>query len=421
MATAKSTAAPSRKVKFTAAFVSKVVRGELDGEHGDSVTPLRIRRTSTGAQYLVRKKVAGKLISVTARDVHGTPIADAAKLWTLAEARTWARGVVADLTRGKPPVRREKPASDVVTFATLAAELLESYATEARPNSLKVRTLGVRDLQPLIGNMAVTDIKARDAVRAREAFNGKGRAVAQRAWVAAGWVMSHAVERELADGNPFGKGNVRPPARPAARARYPKLPELVAIDQAAAEVGTVGADVIRFAMRCPLRVGAITTLAWGEIDLAAGQIRLAVQAGRKFQSEQRIPLSGLAVELLAAIKGDREPPADAYVFPGPNGPIKGLTATYKRIQALTGFGGWSIHDFRRSVPSILMEMEEPGCDAYDLDRWLGHSVSSSLGSVGATYQRGDTFRPAKRAADAWDNVLRVALAPNVVSIRREVA
>jgi integrase len=394
--------------RFDAAFIRRVVAGELTGEFADTESPLRIRSTSTGAQFRIQKKVAGRVIKVTAHDDSGRIISDAARVWTLAEARRWAKAVDADLARGRAPAR--KPVVDgAVTFDEFAEELMKGYEKAARPNSVKARRYGLRDASTVIGSKPVAAIAAPDAVALREKYDGA--AVAQRAWIAANWVMAAAVERGLAPANPFARGNVRAPARPAARSRYPDLDEIVRIDAAAAEIGTAPANIVRFAIRLPMRAGAIASLTWGEVDLDAAEIRLMALPGRKFESDQRIPLPALAVAFLRAIR-PADPRPDALVFPGRDGGVvKGYAGLYRRLHALSETSGWSIHDLRRSVPSILMERDDPGCTAYDLDRMLGHSVRTSIGGTAAVYQRAEGFRSAKRAADAWDAVLREALRP----------
>jgi integrase len=235
--------------------------------------------------------------------------------------------------------------------------------------------------------------------------------------------MRHAVERGLADVNPFGRGQVRPPERAPSRTRYPKLPEIVAIERAAAKLGAAGdtgANIIRFAIRTALRATAITSLKWRELDLDAGEMHLEPIPGRKMKEKagiQRMPLNAMAVELLREVRPE-DPDPDALVFEHNGGPFKSWYALEKRLKPACGVHDWSPHDFRRAIPSILMEMDHPPCSAWDLDRFLMHSVSATMGSVAAVYQRSEGFRSAKRAAKGWDTVLRVALADNVVELRR---
>jgi integrase len=410
----------NRRRKFSAAFVTRVIKGELTGEFADTESPLRIKRTKTGATYLIRKRVDGRLQNISARDAHGSPVKDAARLWSLTEARTWASGVVADLTRGKAPVRRER-STEIVTFASLAAELMPAYEARYTANSVAVRKRGLASLEPIIGNKPVSEIGAADAVNVREKLPTV--ATKNRAWVAASWVMRHAVERGLADVNPFGRGQVRPPERTPSRTRYPKLPEIVAIESAAAKLGVAGdtgANIIRFAIRTALRATAITSLKWRELDLDAGEMHLEPIPGRKMKTEagvQRMPLNAMAVELLREVRpGDPDP--DALVFEHNGGPFKSWYALEKRLKPACGVYDWSLHDFRRSIPSIIMQLDDPPCSAWDLDRFLMHSVSATMGSVAATYQRAEGFRSAKRAADGWGDVLRSALADNFLMLRR---
>jgi integrase len=414
MTACKGTTRTDRRIKFSAAFITKLVRGELSGEFADTESPLRVRSTTTGAQFLIMRKVDGRVVRITARDVNNVPVHDAAKLWTLSQARLWAKNTVADITRGQVPTRPKT--SD--TFAGFAAALMTSYREKRRPNSVKARQLGLRDLDGIIGRKALSAITSADAVLVREALSGSP-ARATRAWASARWVMRAAVERGIITANPFAKDSVTPPVRPASRKRYPSLEDLVAIDKAAAAMGTTGGDVIRFAMRLPLRSGAITTLTWGEIDFDAGLIHLKAAPGRKIKEDVEVPLPPMAAAILRA-RRPKHPHPDAPVFPNSKGaPFSAWSSLYRDLHRASGTSGWSIHDMRRAVPTLTAQSPlAPEVTAFDLDRLLLHSISTTMSGVAAVYQRGQFLEAMRRAATGWERVLSAALSQNLVALRR---
>jgi len=426
MATSKAT---TTRVKFTPAFVARVIKGEIIGEFGDTESPLRIRSTSTGANYLIMKKSGGRVHRIVARDAEGVPVADAAKIWKLADARNWARGVVADLTRGKAPTR-SIPVGGVATFASLARELMEGYTLAgrrvpgykevARPNSVASRVRGLRDLDPIIGALPVAKVDALAAVRVRDLVQTP--ATATRAWAAARWVMSAAVERGIALANPFARGNVKAPARPADRERAPTLEEIVRIWRAAEEIGGTQGDITRFIFALPVRATAASNLVWDDIDLETGTLTIRPEPGSKLRRPLVMPLVGLARAIIEA-RRPRNPRGDSLVFGNSAGkPWASWSPLYRRLHPMSDTSGWSIHDARRSVPTILGNLAIEGVTAWDADSLLGHAVSTSMGSsVGAVYNRSDRLESARKAAMAWDAVLAAALGGTVTTLRRAAA
>jgi integrase len=170
-------------------------------------------------------------------------------------------------------------------------------------------------------------------------------------------------------------------------------------------------------MRLPLRREAAATLRWGEVDLDAGELRLSAEHGRKFKANQRVPLPGLAAELLAEIRPEN-PRGTDLVFPAADGgPFRSWSALYRDLRASSGISSWSIHDFRRAMVSITAEVR-PDVSETALDRLLTHSASATNSGVKAVYQRASGLASQRIAADAWDAILRGALTGTVTQLRR---
>ena len=90
MATA-TVARQSRRRKFTVAFVQAVIRGEHGtAEWRDTESPLKLKRTTTGAQYSVMRFRNGTTVGDRPRDETGAVIKDAACVMPLPKARDWA-------------------------------------------------------------------------------------------------------------------------------------------------------------------------------------------------------------------------------------------------------------------------------------------------------------------------------------------
>jgi len=401
-----------RVEKFTRTNLTALLKSAPAGRKiSEQASPLTLKVTTAGGQWIVVKKLAGKVVTFTPKTPDGTVIRNAANVWTPEQARDWARGVVGDLAKGLDPVPAKRPV--VPTFVELGAEHLAHYVRSAAANSIKARRRGLRDAAAVLPAGPVTEVDISAAARLQSAYP-QSPAKASQAWIAAKEVMRLAVVQGLVASNPFGA--LKAPKRPAGRTRYPRLEQLAAIERACREEGSVGAEIIRFVMRLPLRLGAATTLTWAEVDLESRELRLAPSEGRKFKAGQRLPLPDLAAELLAA----RRPPAPApgdLAFPTINGtPPANWSRLYARLHRLSGVAGWSAHDFRRAMVSITAELR-PDISEVHLDRLLTHSASSTNGGIKGVYQRASGFEGMRLACNGWDSLLRAALGSDRVQPR----
>ena len=398
-----------RRVRLTRAFVAAVVAGkEHPGPWTDTASPLRLKGTKTGGSYSTKRKIAGRTVILTPKAPDGSAIENSAKAMTLDQARAWAMGIVADLAAGKDPQPAKQDRQQ--TFAKAAEGYLTDYAKGHAPASVKSETWGVEYASRVIGKLPLDAIGAAEAQRIRTTY-AESPANARRAWGAARRVLDHAIAGGWSGPNPFA--GLRAPKAPKSRARYPRLHELVAIWRACEETQGTGADIIRFMVALPLRATTAASLTWGEVDLELQELRLRPGDGRKFSGEQVLPLPGLALEALPE-PGDPE----ALVFATATGrPFNGWSKAVSRIRKRSGVGGWSPHDLRRSMVSIVADLR-PDISEAALDRVLTHSASSTTSGVKAVYQRSAGMAGMRLAVDAWDEILRGALAGNVVPLRR---
>jgi len=410
----------SRRVKLTRAFIARVVAGTEDpGPWTDTESPLRLKGTAGGGSYSVMRKVGGRVTVFTPKDAQGQPVKNSAGVLTLDQARKWARELTARLALGQEaqPVRLQTR----TTFAKLSETYLDAYKGSHAPTSVRSETWGVKYACAVLGPLAPAQIDAAALERLKQHHAGSP-ANLRSAWGAAKRVLDVAVMRGLISANPVAA--LPAPKPPRAKDRYPELSELAAIWHACTETQGVGAAIVQFAIALPLRAGTLTSLTWGEVDLKQCELRLQPAAGRKFQGVQRLPLPGLACELLTARWVDGTD-ASALVFgsdspKNPGGVFSGWSAAVKRIQKRAGVANWSPHDFRRSMVSIVAE-HRPDVSEAALDRLLTHAQSSTNTGVKAVYQRAAGFRGMQIAADAWDQLLRSALAPTVVQLDQRAA
>jgi integrase len=173
--------------------------------------------------------------------------------------------------------------------------------------------------------------------------------------------------------------------------------------------------MVAFIFMTGLRTGAAASLTWPEINLEAAEMTLQPRPGRKIKSPLRLPLSRSAVELLRGL-----PRIDGTdrCFPGRDRQgrprqYQSWGAVYTRLQTASGTTGWSAHDARRGLVSLTAEHRPGEVDLIVLDRLLGHSGGSTLGTVGGIYQRASMMPQMRTAIAVWDSLLR---GDNVVSL-----
>ena len=415
----QTVARQSRKVKFSAAFITTVVRGGIAGRWTDTESSLRVKATNRGGQCYLDKKVNGKPVTFTPKDSGGRTLQNTAALWTLPRAREWAKGVVVDISRGvEPAPKAATAASPSVLFSALGSAYLERYAKTHTPSATTAETYGVKYANAVLGSMAPADIDADAADRLKDHYAGSP-ANARKAWAAAQRVQDTAMSDGLTKINIFRA--MKGPKPPSARIRYPRLEDLAAIDQACLATKGVGSDLIRFLMRLPLRVDAAASLTWGEVDLEHREIVLQAGDGRNPEDAERLHLPSLAAELLAERKPQYTKPQD-LVFASDSkqnqgGKFSGWSRLYDRLRTCSGVGGWSAHDFRRSCLSLVAE-HRPEISEKALGRLLTHARSSTNTGVKKVYQQTRGFKAMQLAAQAWDELLRIALADNAAALRR---
>jgi integrase len=78
----------------------------------------------------------------------------------------------------------------------------------------------------------------------------------------------------------------------------------------------------------------------------------------------------------------------------------------KALDKRSGVQGWRLHDFRRSLVTILAEHGEP---IATLDSLLNHAASATRGGVIGVYQRATLIEPMRNAMQLWNRLLENAL------------
>ena len=404
--------------KLTKSLIAGLQPGPKDYAVSDKGSPLRLKVTQRGAKiYQIVRRIDGKTRTLK--------IGDAALL-TLEQARREAKRLAAEIELGIDPAgkRRAKKAEAKkaeIIFSEVAERYISAYTKTHTTESAKAESRAARRAAAVFANLppAAVDVAAVKRLRDSYAYSPSEL---RKVFGAAKRVMDLAVDEGLVERNVFL--GITPPKPPKARSNYPGLADLAAIWRACVATRGTGARIIRFLIAMPLRLNAAASLTWGEVNMNSRELRLSAGDGRKVQEQQRLPLPGLAVELLREVE-PAAPLPDHLVFPSASprntgGRYSGWSQTVARLRARSGVSSWTPHDFRRAAVSLVAELR-PDIDETALDRWLTHKASSTNSGVKAVYQRAQGFTKMRAAADAWDEILRGALEPTVSGDSSEAA
>ena len=330
----------------------------------------------------------------------------------LAQARAKARALIAELDKGADPVaeRREQRQArqrDTDSQLTLAG-LLERYAEEqwkigGRMKSWSEREAHIkRELKPHIDKPAAA-LTADHLRRMVDAARDRGAAVSgRRCFDYLAPTLRWAVRRHLLQADvtaAIGREERADWGKDRERDRVLTPAELAALWKALGEVRPTEwlrpyADVMRFLLLTGQRLGEVTAMVWRDVDLDQAEW---YQADNKAGRPHRVPLSPAAVALLEGLPArrqagrkakeapKRDPSAPCFQLPSGK-PLHRRTSNWTRASQLaqerSSTSGWTRHDLRRTVATLLAEL---GTDPLVIELLLNHA--DSRGRMGRIYNR----------------------------------
>ncbi|MDD5387891.1 MAG: tyrosine-type recombinase/integrase [Gallionellaceae bacterium] len=174
----------------------------------------------------------------------------------------------------------------------------------------------------------------------------------------------------------------------------------------------MGARALEFAILTAARSGEVRGATWSEIDLDSGMWIIPAER-MKMEREHRVPLPGMALELLKALP--RIAGTD-LVFPGRKGQMSdmSLTAVLRRM----GRGDLTAHGFRSTFRDWAGDETNFPRELAELS--LAHRVGDSTEQA---YRRGDGLKKRIRFMEAWAKYCATTQreGANVVPIRMNTA
>ena len=133
---------------------------------------------------------------------------------------------------------------------------------------------------------------------------------------------------------------------------------------------------LRFLLMTGARLGEAQKLEWEWVDLDGGVISIPKTQHKTGKKTKKNRLVGLGPHSVALLKEREERKVSKWVFPGKNGPYKGLESWWQRRHATElaemGLGDFRIHDLRHSFATMA---RQKGLDLDDVGDLLGHTTS----------------------------------------------
>jgi integrase len=271
---------------------------------------------------------------------------------------------------------------------------------------------------PAWGRRKAKDITRRDAIALLDGIVARGAPIAANRTLAVirrmfGWAMS----RDLVPASPCIA--IEAPGEEHRRDRVLSTDEIAALWRGLDHPELAMSRSVCFALKFQLvtaqRKGEVIGAAWDELDMERDKVWTIPPEKAKNGMAHRVPLSGLALALLAELKRATN---SRWLFPARSGDKHitggGVDYAMRANRGLLGIDDATPHDLRRTAASHMTGM---GISRIVVGKILNHAESG----VTAVYDR-HSYDPEKRdALDLWGARLKSIIdgtAPtNVVRLR----
>ena len=325
----------------------------------DKLPGFGVRVYPSGSKvYVVQTRSKGRSQRVTLGR-HGVISAD--------RARRQAAETIARIKSGEDP---GEAAPGKLTVAECAARYLEKHVeVRCKPSTRRMyRSVVERFIVPAYGHLTVEEVERRHI----EALHYELRDIpyqANRALEIGTKLFNLAEEWELRrGGNPckfVRKYREHKRERFLTEAEFRGLGEVLNEMEAEGTLPVHPAAAIRLLMLTGCRRNEIVGLAWEDVDLAAGELRLAESK----TGARLVPLSPAAARVLAELPRIEGNP---WVIPGkyPGRHLADLNHYWERVRERADLGNVRLHDLRHSFASRALALGE---SLSMIGKLLGHS------------------------------------------------
>jgi integrase len=167
--------------------------------------------------------------------------------------------------------------------------------------------------------------------------------------------------------------------------------ELARVIKAAREIGGPFGGVVEFLALTGQRREEVNRMTWDEVDINRGIWTLPA-ARAKSGRRHIVHLSEQAMAVLA-----QPHRGETYIFSNTSKPYQRFNRSKRRLDAMSGFVDWVLHDLRRTCVSGMARL---GVAPHVADKILNHQ-SGTISGVAAVYQRHEFLAERNDALARW--------------------
>lgn len=281
----------------------------------------------------------------------------------------------------------------------------------------EVRRMFEKDVLPIIGTIAIEDVKKRHITEVTDALLARGvNRMAKMIFSLMRQMFRFAVDRDLIDHDPTASiRKAKIGGKDVERDRVLSEEEIRALARLTPEAGLLPSTeaAIWIALSTCCRIGELLSAKWENIDLSNGNWHIPAEHSKNGKAHN-VSLSPFAIQQFRAIRTQSSSSTWCYPNTKNTGPVCPKTVTKQlgdrqrqpeqgvmrnrssKAQALLlPNGKWTPHDLRRTGATIMTAL---GVLPEVAERCLNHTEENK---VKRTYQR---HNYAKEMAQAWDTL-----------------
>jgi integrase len=267
----------------------------------------------------------------------------------LADARTRAKELLAQVTQGDDPAATRRAAREAATFEELAQEYIERHAKPKKrswhEDARIISTYVPQSWRRQPAN-TITRRQVRDLL---DGLAEKTPIMANRVLACLRKVFNWGLGRELIDANPCA--GIERPAAEHQRDRVLNPEEIRRLWKALEDEDPPTAALFRLYFLTTARGYELRTMRWDDLDLESGWWTIPAERSKN-RLAHRVPLSPLAVSILRDLRGRATNSPWVFESTGPEGYRVSIQKAALRIRAATGLD-FTPHDLRRTAASHL--------------------------------------------------------------------
>jgi len=399
-------------------------------EHRDAPRGFGLRITAAGGKaFILKYTFDGKQRRLTIGDW---------PTWSLEAARARARELRTLIDSGTGPLEEKRRRRAEPTVSEAVADYIKKHVA-GLVSEKPITRYFQRDMIPAIGDMRVSDVRRRDVLDMVEAKAAETPTAARHLLAYTKGFFDWCVDREYIGLSPAA--GIKPksikaegrknPLQTVQRERVLDHDEIRAFWTNAEECGihALTALALKLVLLTGQRPGEVAGMHKSEIN---GEVwTIPAERRRKTESEQRVPLTPLALEIIEQARSEvarlserRKRDPAGYVFearPGLPVSVGALSkAVHRYVEPLENkdaatWGHWTPHDLRRTART---EITACGFPQEIAERVAGHSA----GGIVDTYNQHNYDAEKRAALEGWERrLLRIVSGEpaedNVVSIK----